>query len=238
MSRWSWEALALGAGCRGWPAVPVNSLAREVPIYKSFAVLNSLWKDWCWSWSSSTLATWCKEPTHWKRPWCWERLKVGGEGDDRGWDGWMASLHWCHGHEFEQALGVGDGQGSPVCCSPWGHKELNTTKCLNNNNSNIQVQPQWGDRSPGPGASGLCWGWQNQWGPLRSCLKEPPAPLPQRHHFRPCALPSSSAPHTRSGHLPAPRGWSPCSADQVSPFHLLHWRQTSFYPHPSLDLHP
>ena len=38
------------------------------------------------------LATWCKELTHWKRPWCWERLKVGGEGDDRGWDGWMASL--------------------------------------------------------------------------------------------------------------------------------------------------
>ena len=38
---------------------------------------------------------WCEEPTHWKRPWCWERLKVGGEGDDRGWDGWMASLtHW------------------------------------------------------------------------------------------------------------------------------------------------
>ena len=50
------------------------------------------WKDWCWSWNSDTLATWCKEPTHWKRPWCWERLKAGGEGDDRGWDGWMASL--------------------------------------------------------------------------------------------------------------------------------------------------
>ena len=49
------------------------------------------WKDWCWSWSSSTLAIWCKEPTHWKRPCCWERLKAGGEGDDRGWDGWMAS---------------------------------------------------------------------------------------------------------------------------------------------------
>ena len=41
--------------------------------------------------SANTLATWCKELTHWKRPWCWERLKVGGEGDDRGWDGWMAS---------------------------------------------------------------------------------------------------------------------------------------------------
>ena len=35
-----------------------------------------------------------KELTHLKRPWCWERLKVGGEGDDRGWDGWMASLTW------------------------------------------------------------------------------------------------------------------------------------------------
>ena len=42
------------------------------------------------SWSSSTLATWY-ELTHWKRPWCWERLKAVGEGDDRGWDGWMAS---------------------------------------------------------------------------------------------------------------------------------------------------
>ena len=58
-----------------------------------FLWLNSIpWKDWCWSWNSSTLATWCEELTHWKRPWCWERLKAGGEGDDRGWDGWMASL--------------------------------------------------------------------------------------------------------------------------------------------------
>ena len=47
-------------------------------------------EDWCWS--SNTLATWCKELTHWKRPWFWERLKAGGEGDARGWDGWMASL--------------------------------------------------------------------------------------------------------------------------------------------------
>ena len=40
------------------------------------------------------LAIWCKEPTAWKRPWYWERLKVGGEGDARGWDGWMALLTW------------------------------------------------------------------------------------------------------------------------------------------------
>ena len=55
------------------------------------SVLNIHWKDWCWSWNSNTLATWCKELTHLKRPWCWERLKVGGEGNYRGWDGWMAS---------------------------------------------------------------------------------------------------------------------------------------------------
>ena len=41
---------------------------------------------------SNSLDTWCKEPTHWKRPWCQERLKAGGEGDFRGRDGWMASL--------------------------------------------------------------------------------------------------------------------------------------------------
>ena len=50
------------------------------------------WKDWCWSWNSNTLVTWWEELTHWKRPWCWERLRAGGEGDDRGWDDWMASL--------------------------------------------------------------------------------------------------------------------------------------------------
>ena len=48
------------------------------------------WKDWCWS--TNTLATWCKEPTHWKIPWCWERLRAGEEGDGRGWDGWITSL--------------------------------------------------------------------------------------------------------------------------------------------------
>ena len=49
------------------------------------------WKDWFWSWNSNTLATWCEELTHWKRPWCWKRLQAGGEGDDRGWDGWVGS---------------------------------------------------------------------------------------------------------------------------------------------------
>ena len=49
------------------------------------------WKDWCWSWNFNTLAIWCEDLTHWKRPCCWEMLKAG-EGDNRGWDGWMALL--------------------------------------------------------------------------------------------------------------------------------------------------
>ena len=48
-------------------------------------------KDWCWSCNSNTLATWLEELTHLQRPWCWERLRVWGEGDDRGRDGQMAS---------------------------------------------------------------------------------------------------------------------------------------------------
>ena len=55
------------------------------------STLNIHWKDWCLQ-SSNPLDTWYEELTHWKRPWCWERLKTGGEGGNRGWDGWMASL--------------------------------------------------------------------------------------------------------------------------------------------------
>ena len=56
------------------------------------------------------LATWCKNLTHLKRPWCWERLRAGGEGHDRGWDGWMTSpTQWTW--VLEQALGDGEGQG-------------------------------------------------------------------------------------------------------------------------------
>ena len=55
------------------------------------SVLNIHWKEWCWSWNSNSLATWWEELTHLKIPWCWQRLKAGGEGDDRGWDGWITS---------------------------------------------------------------------------------------------------------------------------------------------------
>ena len=63
----------------------------QISQSKRKSVPNIHWRDWCWSWNSNTLAIWFEKPTHWKRSWCWEGLKAGGEGDDRGWDGWMAS---------------------------------------------------------------------------------------------------------------------------------------------------
>ena len=70
--------------------VPWTARRSNQSILKK-SVLNIHWKNWCWSWNSNTLATWCEELTHLKRPWCWDWLKAGGEGDNRGWDGWMAS---------------------------------------------------------------------------------------------------------------------------------------------------
>ena len=79
---------------------------------------------------SNTLATWCKELTHWKRPWCWESLKAGGKGNDGGQE--VGGHHRLEGHEFEQAPGDVEGQGSLACCSPQGRKELDMTEQLNN----------------------------------------------------------------------------------------------------------
>ena len=111
----SWESL----GLQGDPTSP--SWRRSV--------LGIHWKDWCWSWNSSTLATSWEELTHWKRPLCWEGLGAGGEGDDRGWDVWMASLTWW------AWVWVNSGSwwwtGGLACCGSWGCKELDTTERLN-----------------------------------------------------------------------------------------------------------
>ena len=64
----------------------------QTSLYHRQSTLNIHWKEWCWSWSSNTLTTSCKELTHWKRSQSWERLKAGGEGEDRGWDDLMESL--------------------------------------------------------------------------------------------------------------------------------------------------
>ena len=81
-----------GIGEDSWESL---GLQRD-PTSQSYSksVLNIHWKDWCRSWSSNTLATWCEESSHWKRPWCWGRFKTGREGEDRGWDGWTASPTW------------------------------------------------------------------------------------------------------------------------------------------------
>ena len=97
------------------------------------------WKDWCWSRNFNTLATWFAELTHLKRPWCWERLRAGGEGDNRGWDGWMAKHHRHNGHGFGWTPGVGDGQGGLACCDSWGRKELDMTERLNRTGSYIII---------------------------------------------------------------------------------------------------
>ena len=68
----------------------------------------------------------------------WERLPAEVEGDDRGWDGWMASLtQWTW--VWVGSAGVGDGQGGLVCCSPWGHKESDRTEWLNW----TELKPPW-----------------------------------------------------------------------------------------------
>ena len=78
---WCWEKTREFLGLQG---DPTSSFWRR-------SVLGVHWKHWCWSWNSDTLPTWCEELTHWKRPWCWERLRAGGEGDDKGRDGGIAS---------------------------------------------------------------------------------------------------------------------------------------------------
>ena len=95
------------------------------------SILNIHWKDWCWSWSSNTLATWCEETLIRKDSDAGKRLKAGGVRNNRGWDNCMApptQWTWVWAHS-----GNGEGQGSWVCCSTWGCKELDMTEQLNNN---------------------------------------------------------------------------------------------------------
>ena len=127
------------------------------PVHPNLkSVLNIHWKDWCWSWSSSTLATWCEELTHLKRPWCWKRLKAGGNKDDKGWDGWMASETqwtwvWVHSGSWwwTGKPGVLQSVGSQRIGHDWATK-LNWT------------EDAWRDFPGGPMAKTL----HSQWGVL------------------------------------------------------------------------
>ena len=75
----------------------------------------------------NTLTTWCEEPTHWKRPWCWERLRAGREEGGRRWYVWVASpIQWTW---TWQTPGYGEGQGGLGCCYPWGRKKSDISLC-------------------------------------------------------------------------------------------------------------
>ena len=79
---WYWKILESPLDCKKIKPVNLKEISPE------YSLEGLMLKLKC----SNTLGTWCKELTHWKRPWCWARLKAEGEGGDRGWDGWMASL--------------------------------------------------------------------------------------------------------------------------------------------------
>ena len=81
---WCWRSLL---------RVPWTASRSHLSILKEINPLYSFWKDWCWSWNSNTLATWCEELTHQKRPWWWERLKAllpSRRGQQRAW--WLDSV--------------------------------------------------------------------------------------------------------------------------------------------------
>ena len=119
--------LNCGVGEDSWESLRLQGDQTSQSDRKS--VLNIHWKDWCWNWNSNTLATWCKELTSLERPDAgkgWRQEEKGTTEDEMvGWH------HWLDGHEFEQAPGVSDGQGSLACFSPWGLKELDTIEPLN-----------------------------------------------------------------------------------------------------------
>ena len=108
------------------------------PSYRK-SVLNIHWKVWCWNWRFNILSTWAKS---------WligKDLDAGKDWrqEEKGMieDEMVAWHHWLDGCEFEQALGVGAGQGSLACCSTWGYKELHMTERLNE--LSIQLARQW-----------------------------------------------------------------------------------------------
>ena len=102
----SWESL----GLQGDPTSP----------FWGRSALRFPWREWCWSWNSSTLATSCKELTQWKdsvagRDWGQEEKEMT-EDEMAGWH------HWLNGCESEWTPGVGDGQGGLACCNSWSCK--------------------------------------------------------------------------------------------------------------------
>ena len=122
----SW-LLNCGAREDSWESLGQQGVQTSQSQRKS--TLDIHWEDWWSSWSPGTLASWCEELTHWKRPNAekdWRQEEKGPTEDKMvGWQLWL------NGREFEQALGDDEGQGNLVCCSPWGLKELDSIERQN-----------------------------------------------------------------------------------------------------------
>ena len=86
--RWKLMLLNCGIGENSWESLGLQG-DPTIPSWRRSA-LGYLWREWCWSWNSSNLATSHEQLTHWKRLWSWVGLEAGGKGDYRRWDGWKA----------------------------------------------------------------------------------------------------------------------------------------------------
>ena len=127
---WCWRRLL---------RVPWTARRSNQSILKGISP-GGLWKDWCWSWNSNTFVSSCEVLTHWKRLWCWDGLRAG-EGDDRGWDGWIVlPTQWTW-------IWVNSGSwwwtGRPGMLQFMGSKVSDTTERLNWTEQYIPVSGIW-----------------------------------------------------------------------------------------------
>ena len=126
--------LNCGAGEDSWESLGQQGDQTSQSLGKS--TMNTQ-KDWSWSWNSSILVIWCEWKTVGKVP----ETGKDREQDRRASEDEMAGWHLrCNGHELGQTSGNGEGQGGLACCSPWDHKQSDTTGQLNNNVLNSCVK--------------------------------------------------------------------------------------------------
>ena len=118
--------LIYGVGEDSWESPGLQEDPTSPPWRR--LVLGVHWKDWCWSWNSNTLATSCKELTHWKRP---DAGKDWGQEKGMTEDEMVKWHHQLDRHGFGWTQGVGAGRGGLACCDSWGHEESDTTERLN-----------------------------------------------------------------------------------------------------------
>ena len=210
--------LDCGVGEESWESFGLKGGQTSQSQRKS--TLNIHW-DWCWRWSCSTLVIWCQEPNHWKRPCSWDRLKVGGERDNRRWGGWIASpTQWMRVWESSWSWwwtgkpGVLQSMGSQRVRHDWtelGQEKQQTPKGLCFITS-----------SPYPWSSGhiltlLPWvgkiPWRRKW-------QSSPVCLPGKPHWQ-------SSPRTTVHGIPKSRTWAHTHYGECKPGLVTHITQGS-----------